>query len=193
MRRILMKLSFPRNLPLLAGLSVIFACSVFQVQADDQPHSQNRWSAREGISIPLPDDLPREILRPIIEREADRYNVPADLIETVIEIESGFKPRARNGSAVGLMQIMLPTARSMGFQGTQQELFDPETNIRYGAAYLAAAQDAANGDLCGTVMRYQSGIEAMRMNRANRAYCAKAKTLIALNNRSNNTPRHSVD
>lgn len=180
MRRVLTSLFFSAKSASLAA----FALTLILALAPDaraQSLRQDAWAAREAAAKGDPSVLPPEILRSIIEREADFYGVPSDLVETVIEIESGFRPKAYNAGAIGLMQIMLPTARAMGYKGTKQGLFDPELNIRYGTAYLAAAQEAANGDLCGTVMRYQSGIEAIKMNKANRAYCAKAKTLIASN------------
>lgn len=182
MRRVLTRLLFSSKTACLAACALITILALAP-NARAQSLRQDAWTAREAVAKSDPSVLPREILRSIIEREADSYGVPADLVETVIEIESGFRPKAYNAGAIGLMQIMLPTARAMGYRGTKEGLFDPETNIRYGAAYLAAAQEAADGDLCGTVMRYQSGIEAIKMSKANRAYCAKAKTLIALNNR----------
>lgn len=180
MRRVLTSLFFLSKPALLAACALSLIIPLAS-DARAQSRTENAWSAREAGAKSDPSVLPREILRSIIEREADFYGVPADLVETVIEIESGFRPKAYNAGAIGLMQIMLPTARAMGYRGTKEGLFDPELNIRYGTAYLAAAQEASNGDLCGTVMRYQSGIEASKMNKANRAYCAKAKTLIASN------------
>lgn len=180
MRRVLMTLMFAFKPALIVACAVIFAHSTV-TSASAQSRTDNAWSAREAAAKMDPSILPREILRSIVEREADFYGVPADLVETVIEIESGFRPKAYNAGAFGLMQITYSTARAMGYKGSKEGLFDPELNIRYGTAYLAAAQDASNGDLCGTVMRYQSGIEAMKMNMANRTYCAKAKTLIASN------------
>jgi soluble lytic murein transglycosylase-like protein len=52
-------------------------------------------------------------------------------------------------------------------------------NIKYGVKYLTLAYQLSHGDLCKTLMRYQSGHDARRMNAANRAYCAKAKIVIA--------------
>jgi hypothetical protein len=62
------------------------------------------------------------------------------------------------------MQIKPATARGIGFSGNAQALYDPETNIRYGMKYLAQAQQLAGGDLCGTILRYNAGHGARRMN-----------------------------
>jgi soluble lytic murein transglycosylase-like protein len=118
-----------------------------------------------------------------IDRLVMKYAVESgldpDLIHTVITIESGYKPLVRNGNAVGLMQIVPATARGLGYRGDAKGLFDPEINIKYGVKYLALAYQLSHGDLCKTLMRYQSGHDARRMNAANRAYCAKAKIVIA--------------
>jgi len=115
----------------------------------------------------------------LVTKYADESGLDPDLIHTVITIESGYKPLVRNGNAVGLMQIVPATARGLGYRGNAVGLFDPEINIKYGVKYLALAYQLSHGDLCKTLMRYQSGHDARRMNAANRAYCAKAKIVIA--------------
>ena len=115
----------------------------------------------------------------LVTKYAADSGLDPDLIHTVITIESGYKPLVRNGNAVGLMQIVPATARGLGYRGSAAGLYDPEVNIKYGVKYLALAYQLSKGDLCQTLMRYQSGHDARRMNAANRAYCAKAKIVIA--------------
>ncbi|MGL4729474.1 MAG: transglycosylase SLT domain-containing protein [Bosea sp. (in: a-proteobacteria)] len=110
---------------------------------------------------------------------AAQHNVPAKLADAVIKVESRYNPRAYNAGNYGLMQIRLQTARGIGYTGGAAGLLDAETNMRYGMKYLAQAYRAAGGDICGTVMRYQSGHGATRMNSANRAYCAKVRQYMA--------------
>lgn len=118
-------------------------------------------------------------IRALVVAEAARQGVPANVALAVVQIESRFNPAARNGSYLGLSQISLRTARGIGFSGSASELMQPATNLRYGMNYLARAWKLAGGDLCGTVMRYQSGHGARAMSAANRAYCSKARTIIA--------------
>jgi soluble lytic murein transglycosylase-like protein len=118
-------------------------------------------------------------IRALVVAEAARQGVPANVALAVVQIESRFNPSARNGSYLGLSQISLRTARGIGFAGSAAELMQPATNLRYGMNYLARAWKLAGGDLCGTVMRYQSGHGARAMSSANRAYCSKARTIIA--------------
>jgi soluble lytic murein transglycosylase-like protein len=119
-------------------------------------------------------------LRGMVARHAAANGVPFALADAVVRIESGYNPRARNASgAMGLMQIKTQTARGQGFAGSANGLLDAETNIRFGMRYLATAYRMAGGDVCGTVMRYQSGHGARRMSGADRSYCSKARSLMA--------------
>lgn len=121
----------------------------------------------------------REQYREIIARHAAANGIPFSLADAVIRVESRYNPRASNGGAIGLMQIKTRTAHGVGYRGNSSGLMDPETNIKYGMKYLAGAYRMAGGDTCGTVMRYQSGHYAKRMNRANMAYCAKVRSITA--------------
>ena len=121
-------------------------------------------------------DTAPERLSALAEKYAQTHGLPSALVHAVISVESGWRRDARNGSSIGSTPS---TARSLGYRGSTKDLYDPETNINFGVQYLALAYERAGGDLCGTVSRYQSGIDAGKMNAANRAYCARAKNLIA--------------
>ena len=96
-----------------------------------------------------------------------------------MRIESNFNPRARGSAGeVGLMQIKPATARMMGYSGSKKGLFDPETNIRYGMKYLAAAHELGGGKTCGTILRYNAGHAATRMNPVSKRYCGKVLAMI---------------
>ncbi|MFD2252015.1 soluble lytic murein transglycosylase-like protein [Pseudochelatococcus lubricantis] len=121
----------------------------------------------------------RERYRALIAKHAAANGVPFALGDAVVRVESRYQPRVSNGGAVGLMQIKPATARGMGYRGGAGGLMEPETNLMYGMKYLGQAYRLAGGDTCGTVMRYQSGHYARRINRANLAYCAKVRTIAA--------------
>lgn len=114
-----------------------------------------------------------------IAEHAARNGVPTALARAVIRLESNFRPSAANRGNFGLMQIRLGTARSLGYSGGAAGLLNAETNLTYGMRYLARAYHLAGGDTCGTIMRYQSGLGATRANGANRAYCTRARSIIA--------------
>ena len=84
--------------------------------------------------------------------------VPETLVHRVIVRESKYQPNLLGrGGAIGLMQIKLPTARSLGYTGDAAGLRDPETNLTYGIKYLAGAFRAAGGDHDRAVHYYASG------------------------------------
>lgn len=121
----------------------------------------------------------RERYRALIAKHAAENGLPFAIGDAVVRVESRYQPHVTNGGAVGLMQIKPRTARGLGFQGDVKSLMNPETNIKYGMKYLGQAYRLAKGDTCGMVMRYQSGHYAKRINRANLAYCAKVRTIVA--------------
>jgi soluble lytic murein transglycosylase-like protein len=112
----------------------------------------------------------------IISRYATAYNVPVSLAHAVIKIESNYRSTARGRAGeIGLMQIKPATARMMGYSGSAKGLYDPDTNIRYGMKYLAKARELGGGSTCGTILKYNSGHGARRMNKISAAYCSKVK------------------
>lgn len=118
-------------------------------------------------------------LRSLVMRYAAENEIPFSLADAVVRIESRYDSGARNGPHVGLTQISVQTAQSMGYKGSASGLLDPETNLRYGLKYLAQAHKLAGGDTCGTILRYQAGHRARTMTGAARAYCAKVQTILA--------------
>jgi soluble lytic murein transglycosylase-like protein len=112
----------------------------------------------------------------IIARYAAIEGIPVSLAHAVIRIESNYRPNARGRAGeIGLMQIKLKTARGMGYRGSADGLYDVETNIKWGMKYLGRAHDLGGGDTCATILRYNAGHGATRMNRVSAAYCGKVK------------------
>lgn len=112
----------------------------------------------------------------IVSRYASAYGVPVNLAHAVISVESNYREDARGSAGeVGLMQIKPATARMLGYTGTAKGLFDPDTNIKFGMKYLAMAHDLGGGTTCGTILKYNAGHGAHRMNPISAAYCAKVK------------------
>ena len=119
-------------------------------------------------------------LRPRIEQHARENAVPVALANAVIRIESNYNPAIVHAGNYGLMQIKLATARSVGFGGPAAELLDPDINLRFGLKYLGAVYQQSQGDLCVTIMKYQSGHLAVRMSASNSAYCRRVKSLMTV-------------
>ncbi|MCG8445502.1 MAG: lytic transglycosylase domain-containing protein [Hyphomicrobiales bacterium] len=124
----------------------------------------------------------RSELNGLIAKHARKNGVPLDLAHAVITIESRYNPRARGQAGeIGLMQIKPATARGMGYRGSASGLYDPYVNLTWGMRYLGEAKRRADGDLCGTILRYNAGHYARRMNRTSARYCAKVKAMMASN------------
>jgi soluble lytic murein transglycosylase-like protein len=76
------------------------------------------------------DDLVRE--------HSERQSLRPELVRAVIQVESGFDPRATSPKgAMGLMQLMPLTAKSLGVHNA----YDPAENIRGGTVYLRQLLD----------------------------------------------------
>lgn len=103
---------------------------------------------------------------------AKANHVPEELVHRVIMRESRYQPRlVGRGGTIGLMQIKLATARSLGYTGDAEGLRDPDTNLTYGVKYLAGAYRAANGDHARAIHYYAAGYYqiAKRQRRALRS------------------------
>jgi soluble lytic murein transglycosylase-like protein len=112
----------------------------------------------------------------IIAKYARTYGVPVSLAHAVIRIESNYRPKIRGRAGeIGLMQVKLQTARGMGYRGTAKGLYNPATNIKYGMAYLGGARKLGGKSVCGTILKYNAGHYAKRMNPTSAKYCAKVK------------------
>ncbi|KQP50762.1 lytic transglycosylase [Methylobacterium sp. Leaf399] len=101
--------------------------------------------------------VPRDNINALIEAQAKAAGVPSSFVHQVVKRESNYNPKAKGGSALGLMQIKHATARGMGYGGDAAGLYDPETNLRYGIAYLAGAYRAAKGDIIQAYSYYSRG------------------------------------
>lgn len=87
------------------------------------------------------------------------YQVPVELVEAVIEVESSWDPHAVSPKgAVGLMQLMPRTAIRFGVWNR----FRIEENIRGGVAYLAWLIDTFRGDLRLVTAAYLVGESSIR-------------------------------
>lgn len=119
---------------------------------------------------------PRALYRALIEREVRGTNLPADVAEAVMGVESGYVPsRIGADGEIGLMQVMPPTARMLGYSGSMEEFAAPEINIKYGVLYLSQAWVKAGGDLCTALMKYRAGHGETRFSQLSVDYCVKAR------------------
>ncbi|WP_075214716.1 lytic transglycosylase domain-containing protein [Mongoliimonas terrestris] len=148
-------------------------------RANEEP-APDVETTTESKAAPSASNTAPTAIRALIQKHAKAHGVPADLAEAVVHVESRFNPRARGRAGeVGLMQIKPATARGIGYLGSTKDLYDPDTNIRWGMLYLAKAYQMAGGDTCGTILRYNGGHAAKRMTKGVRAYCSKVNRYVA--------------
>ena len=115
-------------------------------------------AAVAAASAPLPSFAQRAQYDELVAAHAKANNVPEALVHRVIVHESRYQPQlVGRGGTIGLMQIKLATARSLGYTGTAEGLRDPNANLTYGVKYLAGAYRAANGDHSRAMAYYASG------------------------------------
>ncbi len=100
----------------------------------------------------------------LVEKYSNEYGIDKYVIYSVIKTESGFNPEAVSSvGARGLMQIMEETFDWIkyrlgdGDEITYEDMFDPETNIRYGV-YLYDYLFEYFGDRDLASAAYNSGI-----------------------------------
>jgi hypothetical protein len=130
-----------------------------------------------GMSIPRGGAASRDAL---VRAEAKRVGLPAEIVDSVMAVESGYDPSVIGADGeIGLMQVLPSTARMMGFAGTLAELAAPATNIHYGVTYLAQAWQLAGHDLCTALMKYRAGHGETRFSYRSVDYCMKVRARLA--------------
>jgi soluble lytic murein transglycosylase-like protein len=122
----------------------------------DQPTDiyQVEGAPRYVSTTPVESTSARERYEPYVLEYSNRHSLRPELVRAVIQVESGYNPRALSPKgAMGLMQLMPDTARMLGVQRP----YDPEQNIRGGTRYLRLLLDKYDGNEELALAAYNAG------------------------------------
>jgi soluble lytic murein transglycosylase-like protein len=123
-------------------------------RAADTSGPRSESSSGAASTLPLPGGRYDEYIR----QAARLYQIPEELVRAVIQVESGYMPRAvSKANAKGLMQLIPATAQRMQVE----DVFDPRQNIFGGTRYLRILANLFNGDLTLTIAAYNAGEAAV--------------------------------
>ena len=145
------------------------------IETIDLKKTKSHGKVMYSVEIPLlPNHLQIRVnkYRPYVDKYSRQFQVDPALVYAIIETESAFNPYARSPiPAYGLMQLVPNTgardaSRYINSKQkiTPNSLFDPETNIKLGCAYISllkhqylkAVSSEENSLLC-TIAAYNGG------------------------------------
>ena len=171
----------PRSLPIILfgvvivwGVSAPASAQIFSyrdasgalVLSDTAPsdpavavHTFEAVNTAERVRVTRPvSKAYREGFDDLIVQHAEAQAIRPDLVRAVVQVESGYNPRAISvKGAMGLMQLMPATAAGLGVTRP----FDPEQNIRGGVAYLRQLLDRFEGSEELALAAYNAGPAAV--------------------------------
>lgn len=169
----------------LISLAFFLAVS-FTAQMLMNAYLARRHETHEAEQRAIDEQYPL-MYRDLITAIASEYNLAPSLIASVIMNESSFRPGAESSvGARGLMQIMPDTAEWIAHKLHMDnyrldQLYEPDTNIRFGCWYLNYLGTLFNGDPLCVVCAYHAGQGEISSWLSNPSYSSDGLSLI-LNN-----------
>ena len=116
---------------------------------------------KEAVNLKSKIDLKAQMtdIDEIVDTFSSKYNIDGDFIKAIIKQESGFNPNATSKKgAMGLMQLMPATAKSLGVINA----YNPWENVEGGVKYLKGLMDRFNNDEKLALAAYNAGPNAVK-------------------------------
>jgi membrane-bound lytic murein transglycosylase B len=116
---------------------------------------------KEAINLKSKIDLKAQStnIDEIIETFSNKYDIDSDFIKAIIKQESGFNPNATSKKgAMGLMQLMPATAKSLGISNA----YNPWENIEGGVKHLRGLLNKYDNNQELALAAYNAGSGAVK-------------------------------
>jgi len=146
--------SLPMRLSMAAGYKAkIGALRLAEGDIKDYYGSLNDGVENGNVPLQLPT-MHDQSIQTIVDDAANRYGVPKALVRAVAMQESGGNPNAKSPKgAVGVMQLMPDTAKTLGVSDPT----NAQQNIDGGVRYLKQLLDQYKGDTKLALAAYNAG------------------------------------
>jgi soluble lytic murein transglycosylase-like protein len=109
--------------------------------------------------------IPADLAAAVYDAARDEHIDP-DLAFPLVRLESEFNEHAiSSAGALGLTQLMLPTARAYQAELSRETLFDRDVNLHIGFRYLRDLIRQQRGDISMALIAYNRGPAALEIAR----------------------------
>jgi len=139
-------------------ISPMDSSRVYVVAPAPDPKPQNSEATVKKIPT-VSGKKAEHLFRSIIFRIAHRHRVDPAMVQAIIMAESSFNPNAvSKRGAIGLMQLMPNTAKSLGIENP----LNPEHNITGGVLYFKKLLKEFHGDVKLALAAYNAGLRKVK-------------------------------
>lgn len=150
--------TFGQENPAAAALtSLLFHSAGYSLAAFSHAYAAISLEPKQLNAFTLDLIFPNSF-RKEFEQASKVSNVHPLLLHSVAKQESAFLPRATSrANALGLMQLLLSTARELDSKLDREKLFVPEVNAEVGSRYLQKLLDRYGGNIALALAGYNAG------------------------------------